>query len=263
MAGRAPLVLSVHYPEGEEISELPRPLLEPGTKHSRVIRSGTRAVVLALLASACAPETDTLTDNSAFRAAAPETILILPVRNRSESSEAASHVLATLPEAVVERGYVVFPAQEVEEKLAAADLSDPDAAYEANIAQFDRLFACDAALFATVYRWDTDTYLRGSTTYAKVAYELRRCDTGTVIWSREVSTTHAPTINATGNPAGDVVAAAIMAAALGTDPDHETLARQVNETALDAAGEGLPAGPGLSEAEGNDGVAAAPDVAGN
>jgi len=221
------------------------------------------AVLAGSLLCSCSTGPDDPANNAAFRAASPETILILPVRNRSESTEAPSHVLATLPEAVMERGYVVFPAQEVEEKLAAADLSDPDAAYETNIAQFDRLFACDAALFATVYRWDTDTYLLGSTTYAKVAYELRRCDTGTVIWSREVSTTHAPTINATGNPAGDVVAAAIMAAALGTDPDHEALARQVNETALDAAGEGLPTGPGLSEAEGNDDVASAPDDAGN
>ena len=48
-------------------------------------------------------------DMSAFIAAAPRSILIVPVINKSLDVDASNYVLSTLPVPVAEKGYYVFP----------------------------------------------------------------------------------------------------------------------------------------------------------
>lgn len=48
-------------------------------------------------------------DMSAFKAAAPRSILVVPTINKSLDVDAPNYVLSTLPVPLAEKGYYVFP----------------------------------------------------------------------------------------------------------------------------------------------------------
>lgn len=66
------------------------------------------AAALLLPAAGCAAVPQTV-DYSAFRAADPHSVLILPAVNRSTSVDVPALVLGTFTIPVAERGYYVFP----------------------------------------------------------------------------------------------------------------------------------------------------------
>ncbi len=69
----------------------------------------TAIILLMLVLSGCATRPAVDKDLSAFVAASPRSILVVPVVNKSLDVDAPSYVLSTLPIPLAEKGYYVFP----------------------------------------------------------------------------------------------------------------------------------------------------------
>lgn len=206
------------------------------------------SVVYVALLAACVPQKPLDAYNyTAYRAANPKSILILPALNNSPNVNAPDYYLSTVSKPVSERGYYVFPVNMVKSMLEQDGLGDPALLYEAETPRLDRLFDCDAVLYLAINRWDSQYYVLGTTTNVAFSYEIRSCDTGDVLWARESSLSYTPNASASGNPIADVIAMAVVAAIEKGDPNYMPLARQVNAIAVSEAGKGLPAGPYLPE----------------
>lgn len=65
-------------------------------------------VLIAAFLTGCVTQ-PTKQDMSAFKAAAPRSILVVPTINKSLDVDAPNYVLAALPVPIAEKGYYVFP----------------------------------------------------------------------------------------------------------------------------------------------------------
>ena len=66
-------------------------------------------LLLALFALSGCVQQPVKQDMSAFTAAAPRSILVVPTVNKSLDVDAPNYVLSTLPVPLAEKGYYVFP----------------------------------------------------------------------------------------------------------------------------------------------------------
>ena len=65
-------------------------------------------VLISVFLTGCVTQ-PTKRDMSAFHAAAPRSILVVPTINKSLDVDAPNYVLAALPVPIAEKGYYVFP----------------------------------------------------------------------------------------------------------------------------------------------------------
>src|SRR6266496_2431242 len=90
---------------------------------------GLLAVILVIVVSGCATQRQP-TDLSAFRSAAPKSILVVPVVNKSLEVDAANYMLTTMSVPLAERGYYVFPVNTVRTVLEQEGFYEPEKVQE-------------------------------------------------------------------------------------------------------------------------------------
>jgi hypothetical protein len=205
-------------------------------------------VVSALaLSSGCA--TAPKKDYSAFKAADPHSVLIIPVVNRSMDVDAPDYFLSTLSIPVAERGYYVFPVDMVKHLLEYDGLADADLVHNADTMKLCSLFGSDSVLYVCIERWDAKYMLLTTQVTVDFDYKLKDCKTGEVIWSHRKAKVYSPQQSqSSGNPLADLIAMAISAAITKGMPNYMPLAHQANAEAFAyPKGGGLPAGPYLPE----------------
>ncbi|MGH6803061.1 MAG: GNA1162 family protein, partial [Methyloceanibacter sp.] len=93
-------------------------------------------------------------DLSAFYAAPPRSILVVPTVNRSLDVDAPNYVLSTLPVPLAEKGYYVFPVNTAKFVLEQEGLYEGERIHQQPAAALARLFHADAVLYVTINRWD-------------------------------------------------------------------------------------------------------------
>jgi hypothetical protein len=93
-------------------------------------------------------------DYSKFRDEDPESILIVPVVNRSADVDAPDYFLSTATLPIAERGYYVFPVNLVKRLLEDDGLSDANIVHSADPTRLRELFGADAILYISIERWD-------------------------------------------------------------------------------------------------------------
>jgi len=186
-------------------------------------------------------------DYTTFRNNHPHSILVLPARNETINVDAPDYFLSTLSRPFGERGYYVFPAHMVKRTLEDNGLSDTDMVYQAETQRIGRLFDCDAALYVTIERWDSQYVVLATQTTVQFLYELKSCDNGEVLWTNRAQMVYSPQASSSGNILADVIAQAIVAAVEKAAPNYMPLARQANLAAAATPGQGVPAGPYLPE----------------
>lgn len=191
-------------------------------------------------------------DYTAFRDEAPRSILVLPALNNTVSVEAPEFFLSTVTRPFAQRGYYVFPANMVKSLLEDDGLSDPELLYSADTRRLGRLFGCDAALFLSIEKWESQYLVLATSTNVEFNYELRSCKSGDVIWSHNQDMSYSPQANSSGNPLADLLAQAIVSALEKGAPNYIPLAQQANALAATTIGKGVPAGPYLPEVYGTD-----------
>lgn len=196
---------------------------------------------LIVLTSGCA--TVHKKDYTAFLAAAPRSILIVPVVNRSVEVTAPNYFLSSITIPVAEQGYYVFPVNAVKRVLEDNGLSDADLVHKAVVQKLAALFGADAVLYITINRWDARWVLLSTTITVDLTYVLKDGKTGTELWADSRHVQYTPQGSSSGNIFADLIVDVAVAAMEKAAPNYMPLARQANAAAFTYPGPGIPSGP--------------------
>jgi hypothetical protein len=178
-----------------------------------------------------------------FLSAAPRSILIVPVVNKSVDVTAADYMLSTISIPLAERGYYVFPINLVKRMLEDDGLADSSLVHAAPTPKLADLFGADAVLYITIERWDAMYMVLTTQVTVALDYQIRDGKTNDVLWQHKETMVYTPN-NSGGGGIGGLVAQAITAAITRAAPNYMPLARQANAKALlEYPGHGIPPGP--------------------
>lgn len=198
--------------------------------------------VSAITLAGCATNAPTGKDFSAFEAARPRSILVVPVVNHSSETEAADLFLTTLPVLLGERGYYVFPVNMSKRLMEDDGLADPMLVHGTPSPQVASLFGADSVLYVEVLEWKSTYAVLSSGITVKFLYTLKDGRTNQLLWQEEREAVYSQSSNS-GNILVDLVATAIAAAADNARSDYTPVAMVANQAALTVDGQGLPYGP--------------------
>lgn len=176
-------------------------------------------------------------DMSAFYAAAPRSILIVPIINKSLDVDAPNYVLSTLPVPLAEKGYYVFPVNTTKYILEQEGLYEADRIQSQPTESLAKLFGADAVLYVTINRWDAQYSFIATTVTVDFDYRMVSKD-GTEIWKEHKIMHYSPGNNNSGL-IGAIVSAAITRAA----PNYIPLTQQANKQVFVLGQNALPDGP--------------------
>lgn len=143
--------------------------------------SGVLCLALASLLGACATQTKPY-DYTAFKAAHPASVLVLPPLNDSKEVNATPGVLAQATMPLAEAGYYVLPVTLVNETFKNNGLTQAADIQAVSTTKLHDIFGADAALYMRVKQYGaTYTVVSGA---AVVVLEARLVDlrTGTLLW---------------------------------------------------------------------------------
>lgn len=138
------------------------------------------AVAVALVGCASAPPKPY--DYTAYRAADPKSILVLPPLNQSPDVKASNSVWAQAVFPLAESGYYVMPLSLVAETFRENGLSNPPEAHEANPAKLREFFGADAALYLNVKQYGTSYKVIASDTTVELEARLMDLRSGALLW---------------------------------------------------------------------------------
>jgi hypothetical protein len=198
---------------------------------------------LALFALVCALLTGCVTqpvkkDMSAFFAAAPRSILVVPTINRSLDVDAPNYVLAALPIPIAEKGFYVFPVNTTKYVLEQEGFYEGDQIHKQPTESLAKLFGSDAVLYVVIKQWDAQFAFITTTVTVDFEYRLVSKD-GTEIWKEEKKMQYQPQNNSGGGLLGMVINAVIARAA----PNYMPLTQQANQQVFFLGPNPLPNGP--------------------
>jgi hypothetical protein len=210
-------------------------------------------VLLSFLTLFACAHRGELNKQEKFLAAAPRSILIVPVVNNSVDITAADYMLSTLTIPLAERGYYVFPINAVKRVLEDDGLADSSLVHSAPTSKLTSLFGADVVLYVVVEQWDAKYAILTTTTTVALHYQIRDGKTDDVLWENRVTMVYQP--NSGGNSGGglgglvaQLIVKAVVAAMEKGSPNYMPLARQANANALYIyPGPGIPLGPYAEE----------------
>lgn len=202
-----------------------------------------RALVFfsALLLAGCATK-PVQQDLSAFNAAKPRSILVVPAANKSLDVDAPDYLLTTLTVPLAEKGYYVFPVHTAKMVLQQEGFYDGEQVQKQPPEALARLFGADAVLFVTINRWDAQYAVLSTTVTVDFDYRLVYKD-GTEIWKANKKMQYTPQQQNSGNALANLVAAAVTAALSRAKPNFMPLAQTANLQVLTMPPTAIPDGP--------------------
>lgn len=205
-----------------------------------MIRRSIMALAAMFVLSAC--QQTVPKDYSSFRNADPQSLLIVPVVNRSLEVTAPDYFLSTISVPLAERGYYVFPVHLVKRVMEEDGMSDADMVHAQDPSQLASLFGADAVLYVTIQKWESQYIFLTTTTTVALDYVIKDGATGSDLWTHKETVYYQPNNNQ-GSGLALLISAAIAAAVEKAKPNYIPLARQANAQALLRVHQGLPAGP--------------------
>lgn len=197
-------------------------------------------LTLAMLSGCVTP--DQSWDKTAFEAAAPRSILVVPTVNQSVDVDAPNYLLSTLPVPLAEKGYYVFPVNTTKVVLEQEGFYEPEQIQQQPPEQLAALFGADSILYVTINRWDARYVLLSTTVTVDFSYRLVSKD-GIEIWSARQQMQYQPQASNTGSALGNLVAAAVNAAITRAAPNYMPLTRQANQQVFVLGPKAIPNGP--------------------
>jgi len=208
------------------------------------MRSILAFFLLATLLSGCAtPRKPSGYDYSAFRAANPRSILIVPVVNNSLDVDASDYFLSAISQPIAERGYYVFPVNMVKRVMENDGLADANMVHHADPTQLAKLFGADSVLYVSIERWDAKYAVISTTVTVEFKYVLKDGHTGQILWQSAQRIEYQPGGIGSGNIIADLIISAVQAAITKGHPNYMPLARKANAQTVIRTHYGLPAGP--------------------
>jgi len=198
-------------------------------------------LVAGLLLTGCATQ-QAASDLSAFNAAKPRSILVVPAANKSLDVDAPNYLLTTLTVPLAEKGYYVFPVHTAKTVLEQEGFYDGDQVQKQPPESLAKLFGADAVLYVTINRWDAQYAVITTTVTVDFDYRLVYKD-GTELWKANKKMQYSPQQQNSGSPLGNLIAAAVNAAMTRAKPNYMPLAQQANFQVLTGAPTAIPDGP--------------------
>jgi hypothetical protein len=203
-------------------------------------------IILLIMLTSMTGCVKNLSKQEKFLAAAPRSILVVPVVNNSVEVSATDYLLSTITIPLAERGYYVFPINMVKRVLEDDGLSDSSLVHSASTTKLANLFGADAVMYITIQEWDAKYMVLTTQVTVTLDYKIRDAKTNEVIWEHKEKVVYTP--NSSGGGIGGLIAQAVVAAATKASPNYMSLARQANGHALSVyPGNGLPLGPYATE----------------
>lgn len=182
-------------------------------------------------------------DMSRFEAAAPRSVLVVPMVNRSVDVTASDYMLSTVTVPLAEKGYYVFPVHLVKRVLEDDGLADADLVHNAPAERLGNLFGADAILYVSIERWDAQYLVLTTTVTVQVSYLIKDGRSGETLWSHKQQMVYTPQNSSGGHPVAALIVMAVNAAATKIAPNYLPLARQANAISFAYPGPGIPPGP--------------------
>lgn len=199
------------------------------------------ALVASVVLAGCA-QAPVRNDLSAFIAARPRSILVVPPVNHSLDVDAPNYLLSTLTIPLAEKGFYVFPVNTAKVVLEQEGYYEGDQIQKQSPEALAKLFGADAVLYVTINRWDAQYAILSTTVTVNFDYRIVFKD-GTELWKTNQPMTYSPQNTNTGNPIASLIAAAITAAITRAAPNYMPLAKQANGMALVSGPSAIPDGP--------------------
>lgn len=148
-------------------------------------------------------------DYTAFRKAAPKSILILPPVNQSPDIKASSGVLATATFPVAEGGFYVYPVAMVVQTFKENGVTSPDEIQQLPISKLRDVFGADAALYLTVKHYGAAYQVIASNVQVTLAAKLVDLRNGDLLWQGQASASNQEGRNNQGGLIGLLVIALV------------------------------------------------------
>lgn len=165
-------------------------------------------------------------DYTAFKAAQPRSIVVLPPVNDSPEVNASNSVYAQVTYPLAEAGYYVLPVAVVGETFKQNGLTSAADIHAVDIQKLDEIFGADAALYVTISNYGATYTVLNSVVVVSVKAKLVSVKNGNVLWSGQASASN----NEGGNSGGGGLIGALVAAAV------KQIINSVNDTSHPVAG---------------------------
>lgn len=149
-------------------------------------------------------------DYTAFKAAKPRSIVVLPPLNNSPEVNAGNSVYAQVTYPLAEAGYYVLPVAVVAETFKQNGLTDAADIQGVDPKKLHEIFGADAALYMTVSKYGATYTVLNSVVVVAVDAKLVDLKTGVVLWTGSASASN----NEGGNNGGGGLIGALVAAAV-------------------------------------------------
>lgn len=143
-------------------------------------------LVSAALLTACATA-PTPKDMSAFKAAKPASLLVLPPLNETPDPDATNGVLAQITLPLAESGYYVMPVSLVSETLRQNGMQTPHDMHQIAVPKLRDVFGADAVVYITVKQYGTKYMVLASDTVVAVEARVVDLRSGQELWSGKAS----------------------------------------------------------------------------
>ena len=181
-------------------------------------------------------------DLSAFTSAAPRSILVVPIVNKSLDVDAPLYVLTTLPIPLTNKGYYVFPVNTTKFILEQEGLYEGERIQLMPTPQLAGMFGADAVLYVTINRWDAQYAFIATTVTVDFDYRIVSAK-GVEIWRENKKMVYQPQNSSGGGPIASLVGAIVSAAIARAAPNYMPLAQSANKQVFQMGPNQLPDGP--------------------
>ena len=199
------------------------------------------SVVAAILLTACVAQ-PIKKDLSAFEAAAPRSILVVPIINKALDVDAPNYVLAALPVPIANKGYYVFPVNTTKFVLEQEGFYEGDRIHQEPTPVLAKLFDADSVLYVTIHRWDAQYVFFTTTVTVEFEYRLVSRE-GVELWSERKKLAYQPQNSTSGPPLAQLLSSVINAAITRAAPNYMPLTQQANQQVFILSPNAIPDGP--------------------
>ena len=184
-------------------------------------------------------------DYTAFKAAKPRSIVVLPPLNNSPDINAGNSVYAQVTYPLAEAGYYVLPVALVSETFKQNGLSNAAEIHGVDPKKLHEIFGADAALYMTISRYGATYTVVDSTVVVSVNAKLVDLKSGAVLWQGAASASNNEGNNSGGGGlVGMLVTAAIKQIINSTTDASHPIANVADVRLLSGGGNnGLLYGP--------------------
>jgi hypothetical protein len=183
----------------------------------RLLRVFTVLACVTMLAG-CATKAPQF-DYSAFRAAKPVSMLVLPPVNDSPDIKATSGVWSHALRPLSEAGYYVLPASLVDESLRSNGILSPQEAHEIPIGKLRDEFGADAVVYIKISRYGTSYMVVNSETRVDVSARVVDLRDGRELWVGSAFASSAEQSQQSQGGLAGLLVAAVLKQIIGTTSD--------------------------------------------